>query len=176
MKLLAVLDCEALLQPSAGEAPWLLEPGSREAVMGQDWAPGRARGNRIWLNDKLYKVQESSKSTLALGGKAPPPSVSVQCPLLRGFGVRPASRGDVFKGPCSIFTEQAMKGESSRWHSPLLPLHSFQWLPFYTHVTPLQQQNSCISTCQSSSASSCSHLVFQMGSLSPNCLNHCPHE
>lgn len=29
------------------------------------------------------------------------------------------------------------EGGSSRWHSLLLQLHSFQWLPFYTHVTPL---------------------------------------
>lgn len=36
MELLAVLDCETLLQPSAGEVPWLLELGTGEAVMGQD--------------------------------------------------------------------------------------------------------------------------------------------
>lgn len=34
--------------------------------MGQDWALGKARGNSIWLLEKLYTVQESSTRALWL--------------------------------------------------------------------------------------------------------------
>lgn len=38
-----------------------------------------------------------------------PPAVSLQCPLLSKLNIVPTGKGTIFKGPISIFSEQAMK-------------------------------------------------------------------
>ena len=112
MKLLVALDCQTLLEPGAGEAPLLQEPGTGEAVTGQAWPLGKPQGQQdLTAGEVVYNAEILQESTLVLGKKTPPPSMSLQCPLLREFDVMPAGKGDIFKGPSFIFTEQAMKGE-----------------------------------------------------------------
>lgn len=46
MKLLAAVAHHSQLEPGAGEAPLLQEPGTGEAVTGQDWVQGKPQGQQ----------------------------------------------------------------------------------------------------------------------------------
>lgn len=63
--------------------------------------------------EKPLTLQELSELAHWSHGKLPP-AVSLQCPLQKMLEIYPAGKAKIFKGPISIFVEQAMKAKFSR--------------------------------------------------------------